>query len=138
MNYGDFTLLTTSMYLEGSTMDPMTVFITKRIYQLADPNDGYRVLVDRLWPRGVSKERAALDEWAKVVAPSTELREWFAHDPAKFTGFAERYIREVQQNSAAAAIIASWREHPKVTLLYGARDEHNNEAMVLQNYLTSR
>ncbi len=113
----------------------MTLFAAKRIYEPADPSDSYRVLVDRLWPRGVSKERAALDEWAKDIAPSTELRKWFAHDPAKFTKFAKRYIEEVKQNSEASEIISSWCKHEKVTLLYGARDKGNNEAEVLREYL---
>ncbi len=113
----------------------MTQFATKRIYEPADPDDDYRVLVDRLWPRGVSKERAALDEWAKDIAPSTELRKWFAHDPAKYAEFTAKYIDEIKQNPDAAAMIKSWRTHDKVTLLYGARDETHNEAAVLQQYL---
>ena len=113
----------------------MTQFVIKRIYEPANPNDGYRVLVDRLWPRGESKERAALDEWAKDIAPSTDLRKWFAHDPAKFAAFTKRYIDEVKQNPEAAGIISNWRKHDKVTLLYGARDSANNEAEVLRQYL---
>ncbi len=113
----------------------MTKFVIKRIYEPANPNDGYRVLVDRLWPRGVSKERAALDEWAKDIAPSPDLRKWFAHDPAKFAAFTKRYIDEVKQNPEAAEIISNWRKHDKVTLLYGARDSANNEAEVLRQYL---
>ncbi len=116
----------------------MTQFTTKRIYDPASLDDGYRVLVDRLWPRGVSKERAALDEWAKTVAPSTELRRWFAHDPAKFAEFTQRYADEIQSNPEVAYIIANWKKHETVTLLYGARDEVYNEAAVLVNYLTKR
>ncbi|MFZ1360476.1 MAG: DUF488 domain-containing protein [Candidatus Saccharimonadales bacterium] len=116
----------------------MTHFAIKRIYEPATADDGYRVLVDRLWPRGVSKERAALDEWAKDIAPSTELRKWFGHDPAKYAAFAKRYIDEVQQNPEASDIITNWRTHDKVTLLYGARDEQGNEAIVLQQYLTEK
>ena len=114
----------------------MTQFFIKRIYEPADLSDGYRVLVDRLWPRGISKEKASLDEWAKDIAPSTDLRKWFAHDPAKFTEFAERYISEVEQNPETPNNIANWRSHDKVTLLYGARDEANNEAAVLQKFLS--
>ncbi len=113
----------------------MTTFVTKRIYEPAEANDGYRVLVDRLWPRGVSKERAALNEWAKDIAPSTELRTWFGHDPAKFAEFAERYDKEIKRNVAAPALIAGWHVHDKVTLLYAARDMQHNEATVLQKYL---
>lgn len=114
----------------------MTVFITKRIYEPADPGDGYRVLVDRLWPRGVSKERAALDQWAKDIAPSTELRKWYDHDPVKYSEFAKRYKEEIKDNSDALALFADWRTHKKVTLLYGARTE-DNEATVLKEYLLS-
>lgn len=115
----------------------MTKFISKRVYDLADPADGYRVLVDRLWPRGVSKERAALDEWAKDIAPSTELRKWFSHDPEKFQEFTKRYIEEINNNPQAPAIIAKWRKQPKVTLLYGAKNQLENEVTVLVNFLSS-
>lgn len=115
----------------------MTKFVIKRIYEPAEASDGYRVLVDRLWPRGVSKERAALDEWAKVVAPSTELRTWFSHDPAKFGEFSQRYLREIAEDKDAPEIIAGWRTHTVVTLLYGARDVSNNEAAVLRDYLNT-
>lgn len=113
----------------------MTKFTTKRIYEAAEPDDGYRVLVDRLWPRGVSKERAALDEWAKDIAPSTELRKWFSHDPAKYAEFTKRYIDEVKNNPEAPAVVATWQKHDVVTLLYGARDTSDNEAVVLKDYL---
>ena len=113
----------------------MTSFTVKRIYAPPQVSDGYRVLVDRLWPRGVSKERAALNEWAKALAPSTELRKWFAHDYRKFEEFSRRYTNELKQNSEASEIIAKWHEHRVVTLLYGARDETHNEAVVLQDYL---
>ena len=112
----------------------MTKFVTKRIYEDASVADGYRVLVDRLWPRGVSKERAALNEWAKVIAPSTELRKWFSHDPAKFKEFAERYIDEIKANPRAQGIIDEWRKQAVVTFLYGARGPEN-EAAVLMDYL---
>lgn len=114
----------------------MTEFVAKRIYELASSDDGYRVLVDRLWPRGVSKEKAVLDEWAKDIAPSTELRKWFAHDPAKYEAFTKRYITEVEQNPDTSAIIKRWYQQDKVTLLYGARDEIHNEAEVLCRYLS--
>lgn len=114
----------------------MTTFVTKRIYEPADASDGYRVLVDRLWPRGVSKEKAALDEWAKTVAPSNELRKWYAHEPAKFKEFTARYIVEITHNPNALGVIYAWYAHDKVTLLYGARTA-DNEASVLQTYLAS-
>lgn len=114
----------------------MTKFVTKRVYEAADADDGYRVLVDRLWPRGVSKEKATLNEWAKAIAPSNELRKWYAHEPAKFKEFTTRYITEIKKNPDATNIIAAWHTHAKVTLLYGARTP-DNEAVVLQTYLTS-
>lgn len=113
----------------------MTRFVTKRVYEDVSPNDGYRVLVDRLWPRGVSKERAKLDEWAKDIAPSTELRIWFGHDPAKFDEFKKRYIAELHANPEFEPTVKNWRTHAKVTLLYGARNEGSNEAVVLQQHL---
>ncbi len=113
----------------------MTVFVTKRIYEDASSGDGYRALVDRLWPRGVSKIKAALDEWDKDIAPSTELRKWFGHVPDKFDEFTSRYIAEIEANPKAPAIIANWHKQDKVTLLYGAKDTTHNEAVVLQHYL---
>ncbi len=116
----------------------MTRFVVKRIYEQADSGDGYRVLVDRLWPRGVSRERARLDEWAKDIAPSTELRKWFAHDPVKYQEFAERYRGEVEQNPLTEDFTDQWLRHDKVTLLYGARDKEHNEAAVLAEYLIDK
>lgn len=113
----------------------MTVFVIKRIYETAESSDGYRVLVDRLWPRGVSKVRAALDEWDKDIAPSTKLRQWFGHEPSKFNEFTQRYVTEISANSKLPSVIARWHEHDKVTLLYGAKDTVHNEAVVLQRYL---
>lgn len=113
----------------------MTKFVVKRIYEPVAEGDGYRVLLDRLWPRGVSKERAALDEWAKELAPSNELRKWFGHEPEKFDEFSKRYIAELENNPLLVATLTSWREHPTVTLLYGARDESANEAIVMRDYL---
>lgn len=113
----------------------MTKFVTKRIYEPAEASDGYRVLVDRLWPRGVSKERADLDEWAKDIAPSTDLRQWFGHDPAKFSEFIKRYDDELQHNPEAANYISNWKKQQTVTLLYGAHDEAHNEAVVLKSYI---
>ena len=114
----------------------MTKVSIKRIYEPYSPDDGYRILVDRLWPRGVSKERALLDEWAKDLAPSTELRQWFSHDPVKFAEFVKRYRKELAGNPHLQQYVAAWREHPAITLLYGARDETHNEAAVLKEFLT--
>lgn len=113
----------------------MTKFYAKRIYDPADESDGYRVLVDRLWPRGVSKERAMLDEWAKDIAPSTELRQWFGHVPERFEEFSEKYIEELNINTVARAIFDNWQKFNKVTILYAAKDEQHNEAKVLLRLL---
>lgn len=108
---------------------------TKRIYEDYSPDDGFRVLVDRLWPRGVSKERAHLDLWDKQVAPSTELREWFGHDPAKFEEFSRRYTAELASNPAVAELERIVAAHPAVTLLYAAKDPACQHAAVLADYL---
>lgn len=103
----------------------------KRIYEDPAPDDGYRVLVDRLWPRGVSKDRAALDEWLKEVAPSPELRTWFDHRADRFAEFAQRYTAELDTNPAVAELRELLGTNPTVTLLYGARDAEINHAVVL-------
>ena len=113
----------------------MTIFAAKRIYEEIDESDGYRVLVDRLWPRGVSKERAALDEWAKNLAPSNDLRQWFGHIPDRYEEFAKKYLEEIEQNPESRATIKAWYNHDKVTLLYAARDKQHNEARVLLGML---
>ncbi|MFF2370296.1 DUF488 domain-containing protein [Agromyces sp. NPDC058110] len=115
-------------------------FTVKRIYDPAEASDGFRVLVDRLWPRGVSKERAELDGWMKDVAPSLDLRsEWHhaADRDATFDGFAARYRHELDENPAADALLVLGREREseRVTLLFGARDEHANHALVLLDWL---
>ncbi len=107
----------------------------KRAYEPAEPADGYRVLVDRLWPRGLSKGRAAIDLWAKDVAPSTGLREWFNHEPERFPEFRMRYVAELEQNDAVADFRAVIREHPVVTFVYGAKDEQHNHAIVLADFV---
>lgn len=98
--------------------------------------DGHRVLVDRVWPRGVSKEDAALDDWLKEVGPSTELRQWFGHDPEKFGEFAKRYEKELAGNEDWQTLKDLVAEHGRVTLLFGASDEKNNQAVVLRDLLT--
>ena len=113
----------------------MTVYKIKRIYESPTSDDGYRVLVDRLWPRGISKEWAALDEWAKEIAPANELRQWFNHDPEKFTEFSERYRKELDENTAAIKARNDWTNHPTVTLLYSAKDAEFNQAVVLKQWL---
>ncbi len=116
----------------------MTKFFIKRVYEEVEKDDGYRVLVDRLWPRGVSKEKAKLDEWAKNIAPSTELRKWFNHDPKKFKEFVKRYKKELENNIEVKEIIKNWKKQKKVIILYGAKDEVHNEAVVLRDILGGR
>lgn len=108
----------------------------KRAYEAASPADGYRVLVDRLWPRGVSKEELEMDYWAKDLAPSTELRKWFAHDPAKWPEFQKRYQNELESNPEGVAELRHQiAGHNKVTFVYGARDTEHNEALVLKKFM---
>ncbi|MGZ4485800.1 MAG: DUF488 domain-containing protein [Nocardioidaceae bacterium] len=107
----------------------------KRVYDDPAGSDGYRVLVDRLWPRGISKDEAALDAWIKDVGPSTELRRWFGHDPSKFDEFADRYRAELKGSEALAQLRARRRENPVVTLLYSAKDTQHNQAVVLRDLL---
>lgn len=97
--------------------------------------DGYRVLVDRLWPRGVKKETLALDEWCKDIAPSTELRTWFAHDPAKFDEFRVRYQSALEASEAPQQLLARAKESNTLTLIYAARDPEINHAVILREYL---
>lgn len=110
----------------------------RRVYEDADEHDGVRVLVDRIWPRGVSKSRAALDEWCKDVSPSNRLRKWYGHDPAKFTEFSHRYGIELKQVKRGAALqhlrdLAAGR---RLTLLTGTKDPDISEARVLADILT--
>ncbi len=107
----------------------------KRIYEPPDKADGYRVLIDRLWPRGLKKEAAALDLWAKELAPSPTLRQWFGHDPARWDGFRHRYASELDALAEYWRPLAERSVRHAVTLLYAARDEDHNNALVLQHYL---
>jgi|SRR5215813_356394 len=115
------------------------MFRAKRIYEAAEKRDGYRVLVDRLWPRGLTKEKARVDLWLKEVAPSNALRKWFAHDPEKWTEFQKRYRAELkEQDEALATLKRLGREHKKVTLLYGAKSEERNQAVAILRVLGRR
>jgi uncharacterized protein YeaO (DUF488 family) len=107
----------------------------KRVYAEPAPDDGTRTLVDRLWPRGLTKEKARVDLWLKEIAPSTELRKWFAHDPEKWPEFRTRYLHELKQLSEPLAILKQHAAEGPVTLLFGARDEQHNEAVILQQLL---
>lgn len=107
----------------------------KRAYEDVSSDDGTRVLVDRLWPRGVSKERIQIAFWEKDVAPSTELRKWFGHDPVRWDEFQQRYVAELDANPSAWAPILAAMRTGDVTLVYGAKDTEHNEAVVLQRFL---
>jgi uncharacterized protein YeaO (DUF488 family) len=107
----------------------------KRVYEEPSRKDGVRILVDRLWPRGLTKERAAVKLWLKDVAPSTELRKGFGHDPAKWKQFQVRYRKELREKKDALELLKQKSDEHIVTLLYGARDEEHNEALVLKSVL---
>ncbi len=107
----------------------------RRIYDKAQASDGTRVLVDRIWPRGISKTAAALDLWLPGVAPTAELRTWFGHDPARFDDFRARYEKELAGNGAAVDQLRALLPRGRLTLLYGARDETHNQAVVLAAWL---
>jgi len=107
----------------------------KRVYKPPHKDDGTRILVDRLWPRGLTKEKAKVDLWLKEIAPSTELRKWFGHDPKKWKEFRSRYRRELKQHPDELEQIREKARKGRVTLLYGARDQEHNEALVLQEFL---
>ena len=107
----------------------------KRVYEQPDNDDGVRILVDRLWPRGLTKEKAAVDLWLKEIAPTTELRKWFGHDPDKWKSFRGRYETEIRHNDDLIKLVKQKSKKGTVTLVYGARDEKHNEALVLKQFL---
>lgn len=113
----------------------MKGFILKRIYEPPSPQDGYRILIDRLWPRGISKEEAALDEWDKTLAPSTELRKWFNHEPERFKNFEEKYKEELKNYQEELKRLKKLAAKQQVCLLYGAKDALHNQAVVLKQVL---
>ena len=116
----------------------MTNIRIKRAYEEPDREDGTRILVDRLWPRGLTKEKARVDLWLKEVAPSTELRKWFAHDPAKWTEFRTRYLDELKRNKEPLSLLRQEASKGTLTLVYGAKDQEHNEAVILQRLLTAK
>lgn len=107
----------------------------KRVYEAPGPEDGLRVLVERLWPRGLTRDRAAVDVWLKDLAPSPELRRWYGHDPARWAEFCERYGAELTQQEEWIRTLKQQSEEGAVTLVYAARDEHRNSAVALKRYL---
>jgi len=116
----------------------MTSIRIKRVYEEPDGEDGTRILVDRLWPRGLTKEKAKVDLWLKDVAPSTELRKWFAHDPAKWAEFRSRYLEELKGKKEQLSRLRQEAAKGAVTLVYGAKDQQHNEAVILQRLLTAK
>jgi uncharacterized protein YeaO (DUF488 family) len=108
----------------------------KRVYDQPDKADGTRILVDRLWPRGLTKEKARVDLWLKEIAPSTELRKWFHHDSGKWEELKARYQAELEENDEQVALLKSEIEKGPVTLVYGAKDKEHNQAVVLKEFLS--
>jgi len=110
----------------------------KRAYEPPEETDGTRLLVERLWPRGLTKEKAAIDEWFKEVAPSQDLRKWYGHDPAKWPEFRRRYLDELKKNAGGLVRLRARVASGQVTFVYAAKDEERNSARVLKNYLEGR
>lgn len=115
----------------------MTFITTKRVYDPIDNNEGVRVLVDRLWPRGVSKQALKADHWLREVAPSDQLRQWFGHDPNRWDGFKQRYFEELQDKPELINFLLELARAKGLVLLFSARDLHCNQAIALQQYLLS-
>ena len=110
----------------------------KRIYEDASKNDGFRILVDRIWPRGVSKKDAKLDEWMKEIAPSTELRKWFDHKEDRFAEFEKKYYKELENRPELIEELLKKAKEKRLTLLYGAKDETHNQAAVLKDFIENQ
>ena len=110
----------------------------KRAYEPPASDDGTRVLIDRLWPHGISKKRAAIDQWMKDISPSTELRKWFGHDPARWDEFRRRYAKEVRQNTDLLDQLRSLARHGPITLVYSAHDEEHNDAVELRELILGK
>ncbi len=110
----------------------------KRIYEKPSPDDGYRILIDRLWPRGVSGENARIDEWLKEIAPGDELRKWFHHDPNKWNEFKERYGKDLEEHPDIVERICRMANRQRITLVYAAKDKNFNNAVALREYLEKR
>jgi uncharacterized protein YeaO (DUF488 family) len=116
-------------------LGPMKTIRIKRIYAPPEPSDGTRILVDRLWPRGMARDKAHIGAWIKDIAPSDVLRRWYAHDPKKWPEFRERYVAELRHNPAVAEISDIAAKSKTVTLLFAAKDERHNNATVLREFL---
>jgi uncharacterized protein YeaO (DUF488 family) len=109
----------------------------KRVYEKPDKEDGMRILMDRLWPRGLTKEKASIDLWLKNIAPSTELRKWFGHDPVKWDEFRRRYCQELKNNQEQSSFLKEQMKKGTVALVYAAKDEEHNEALVFKELFSS-
>ncbi len=116
----------------------MNGLLIKRIYEPAGATDGFRILVDRLWPRGMKKEDAGIDLWMKAVAPTDALRKWYHHDGGGWDEFRHKYVLELKANPAVSELSSLIKEHKTVTLLYAAKDEEQNHALVLLEFLQNR
>ena len=108
----------------------------KRVYEKPDKADGFRILVDRLWPRGVTKEKADLELWLKEIAPTTELRKWFNHDPARWKEFVKKYLKELKENEGAVANLKDYLKKGPVKLIHAAKDDTHNEALVIKDFVS--
>jgi uncharacterized protein YeaO (DUF488 family) len=108
----------------------------KRVYEKPRADDGKRILIDRLWPRGLTKEKAKIDIWLKNIAPSTHLRQWFGHDPTKWNEFKKRYYEELKENKETVTELMEQVKKGKTMLVYGAKDQEHNDAVVLKEYLS--
>lgn len=115
-----------------------TTIKIQRIYDDSLKNDGKRILIDGLWPRGLAKDKAAIDEWAKELAPTSELRKWFGHKPERWREFQKKYLDELEKNKAVEVFIKTHQKAKKLTLLYASKDEKHNHAVVLRQFLESR
>lgn len=107
----------------------------KRVYEAPEKSDGFRVLVDRVWPRGMTKEKASVDLWLKEIGPSTALRKWFGHDPERWTEFKKRYMQELKADKEEVATLKQHTSKGTVTLVYSAKDEAHNQAVVIREFL---
>lgn len=115
----------------------MSQIILKRVYENSSPEDGCRVLVDRLWPRGLTKEEADIEEWNQDLAPSNELRKWFHHDTERWNEFSEKYLKELHSGNYGKAFLKKHKDQEKITLVYAAKDEEHCHPIILKKYLES-
>ena len=116
----------------------MAMIKLRRAYEAKACGDGFRILVDRLWPRGLTKDKAGIDEWPKEVSPSTALRQWFSHDPARWREFKKRYFQELEAREEAVSRLAEKARQGTVTFVYGAKDSLHNNAAALKEYIEKR